>query len=458
MEPVAPTLDSLRARVRGTVLAPGDPEYAAECSGFNTALAHTPDAVVVVSSAEDVIECVRFARAQGLGVHVRGGGHGDVAISSGLLLSMRRFNGVRVDPGTEVASVGAGVRWGEVIARAAEHGLAPISGSSPTVGVVGFLLGGGLGPLSRSHGFGSDYLVGATLVTASGEKLEVNADEHADLLWALRGGKGGFGVVTEVRLRLVPLRTLYGGSLLFDTKDMETAFRAWVSWVEHAPPAVTTSVLFARFPAHDTLPPPLRGRRLLVLRFAFPDRADEGVRLAAPLRAAAPVYLDQLGEMPAASMAQIHNDPTEPLPASVRACMLTHVDQALADVLFSHLGPTQKTPFGIAELRQLGEATRRDVPGGSAVGGRESSFTFSCISTDPALFETSVPERGDALMRALAPWRSAHDNVNFLAPVRSADDLRRAWPPRTASRLAEIRRRYDPDGLFAVRHAEAGSR
>jgi FAD/FMN-containing dehydrogenase len=458
MERLTQALDSLRACVRGTVLAPGDAAYAAECSGFNTALVHTPDAVVVISSARDATECVRFARAQGLGVHVRGGGHGDVPISSGLLLSMRRLDGVRVDASTGIATVGAGVRWREVIARAAEHGLTPISGSSPTVGVVGFLLGGGLGPLSRSHGFGSDYLVGATVVTANGDQLEANADEHAELLWALRGGKGGFGVVTEIRLRLVPLRTLYGGSLLFDTPHMEAAFRAWVSWLEHAPPAVTTSVVLARFPSRDTLPPPLRGRRLLIVRFAFPGAADEGVRLAAPLRAAAPVYLDQLAEMPAASMAQIHNDPTEPLPASVRACMLTHVDRALADVLFSHLGPAQETPFGITELRQLGEATRRDVPGGSAVGGRESSFTFTSISTDPALFDTAVPERGDALMSALAPWRSAHDNVNFLSPVRSADDLRHAWPPATASRLAEIRRRYDPDGLFAVRHADDGVR
>jgi hypothetical protein len=434
--------------LRGVVLAPGDAEYAAECSGFNTALSHTPDAVVVVSSAEDAIECVRFAGARGLGVQVKGGGHGDVPISSGLLLSTRRLDGVQVDASTQVAVVGGGVRWGEVIARAAEHGLAPVSGSSPGVGVVGFLLGGGLGPLARSHGFGSDYLLGASVVTAGGELLEANADEHADLLWALRGGKGGFGIVTEVRLRLVPLRTLYGGSLLFDTPHMEAAFRAWVSWLSQAPAAVTTSVVIARFPAHDTLPPPLRGRRLLVVRFAFPGEASEGVRLAAPLRAFAPVYLDQLGEMPAAEMAHIHDDPTEPLPASLRAGMLTHVDQALADVLFSHLGPTQETPFAIAELRQLGEATHRDVPGGSAVGGRESSFTFSCISTDPALFGSSVPERGDALMRALAPWRSAHDNVNFLSPARSAHDLRRAWPPETAARLAEIRQRYDPNGLF----------
>jgi len=455
MERLRQGIEVLRARVRGDVLAPGDPEYALECSGFNTALTHTPEAVVVVTSVNDVIECVRFARDRGIGIHVKGGGHGDVPITSGVLISMRLLNAVRVDASARIATVGAGARWGEVIAPAAEHGLAPISGSSPHVGVVGLLLGGGLGPLARSHGFSSDYLIGATVVTASGEALEVNEDQHPDLLWALRGGKGGVGVVTEVRLRLVPLRTLYGGSIAFDTPHMESAFRGWVNWVAHAPPLVTTSVLLARFPPLDTLPPPLRGRRLLLLRFAFPGDAAEGARLAAPLRALAPVYLDQLAEMPAAEIARVHNDPSDPLPASVRGGMLTHVDPTLADVLFRHVGPSQETPFGITELRHLGQATERDVPTGSAVGGRESPFTLACIATNPALFDTEVPERGDALMRDLAPWLSSQPNVNFLAPVRSAEDLKNAWPSATASRLAEIQRRYDPDGIFAI-YARAG--
>lgn len=457
MERLTHSLESLRARVRGTVLSAHDAEYAAECGGFNTAIEHTPDAVAVVSSVGDVIECVRFAREQGLRVCVKGGGHGDVPISSGLLLSMRRLDGVRVDAGARIARVGAGVRWGEVIARAAEHGLAPISGSSPHVGVVGLLLGGGLGPLARSHGFCSDYLVGATVVTARGDVLEVNADEHADLLWALRGGKGGVGVVTEVRLRLVPLRTLYGGSLAFDTPHMETAFRTWVEWVGQASPHVTTSALLARFPPIDALPPALRGRRLLMLRFAFPGDAAEGARLAAPLRAAAPVYLDHVAEMPASDIARIHSDPSDPLPASVLGGMLSHVDGSLVDVLFRHVGPSQDTPFAISELRHLGEATRRDVPGGSAVGGREAPFTFACIATDAALFETVVPERSAALLNDLAPWRAPQPNVNFLAPVRSAEDLKSAWPAETAVRLGEIQRRYDPERVFAVYPAADGS-
>jgi hypothetical protein len=447
-------IDSLRTRVHGVTLTPHDADYGRECAGFNTALEHTPDVVVVVSSTADVVECVRFARAQGLEVHVRGGGHGDAPIRSGLLVSTRKLDGVRVERDAKLAVVGAGARWGAVSARASEHDLAPISGSSPTVGVVGLLLGGGLGPLARSHGFASDYVVGVTVVTANGDVLEANSEDHADLFWACRGGKVGFGIVTEVRLRLVPLSRLYAGSLVFDTPHMETAFRAWVSFTERASPDVTTSVVLARFPPHDTLPPPLRGRRVLVLRFAYPGDSAEGARLAAPLRAAAPIHLDQLAEMPAADIARIHNDPSDPLPSSVRSVMLNRIDQTLASVLFDHLGPDKDTPFGITELRHLGEATRRDVPDGSAVGGRESSFTFTCICTDPTLFQTAAQEKGAALMNDLAPWRSPHNNVNFLAPIRSPEDLANAWPAATFSRLTEIRRRYDPEGLFAVGHQQ----
>src|SRR5699024_5987064 len=120
-----------------------------------------------------------------------------------------------LDAGSRVATIGAGVRWGAVVALGAEAGLAPITGSSTNVGVVGYLLGGGLGPLSRSHGFSSDFLRGATVVLASGEVVHASETENPDLLWALRGGKGGFGVVTSVEVELVPLPDLYAGALVF---------------------------------------------------------------------------------------------------------------------------------------------------------------------------------------------------------------------------------------------------
>ena len=369
--------------------------------------------------------------------------------TSGVLIATRRMNGVSIDAEARTATIGAGAQWGAVIAAAAEHGLAPITGSSPGVGAVGYLLGGGLGPLSRSHGFSSDYLVGFTVVTGSGELVEASAEQHPDLFWALRGGKDGLGVVTEVRVRLVELSALYAGSLFFDTADIETALRAWVDWTTTADPLVTTSVAIIRFPPLDVVPDPLRGRHLLSLRFAYPGSIDDGDALAAPLRSAAPVYLDALGELPASQVARIHNDPTDPTPGWVNAMLLSHIDQGFASALLDHVGAGVDSPFVATEVRHLGEATRRDVPGGSAVGGRSAAFTLGFIGVDPAQFETVLPEQADRINQALRPWIAAETNINFAGKLRSAQHYASAWPVDTFARLADVRRRYDPDGVLA---------
>jgi FAD/FMN-containing dehydrogenase len=216
----------LASRVSGPVLTPADGGFAEEVSGQNLAFSHTPEVAVGATSADDVAEAVKFADANGLHVSVLATGHGSHAVvSSGMLITTRRLDRVTVDAQARLATIGAGARWGAVVAAAAQHGLAPITGSSTNVGVVGYLLGGGLGPLSRSHGFSSDYLRSVTIVTADGET--VVADD-GDLFWALRGGKGGFGVVTEVVLGLVPIDHLYAGALVFEEQHIETVLRAWV--------------------------------------------------------------------------------------------------------------------------------------------------------------------------------------------------------------------------------------
>ncbi len=162
------------------------------------------------------------------------------------------------------------MRWKAVIDAADAFGLAPITGSSTNVGVVGYLLGGGLGPLGRSHGFSSDYVRGFTLVTPTGEIVEVGPDQHADLFWALRGGKLGLGIVTSVRVELVPMPELYAGSLAFQGDDIEPAYRAWVAFTATAPDDVTTSAALMHFPPLPFIPEVFRGKDILMLRFARP--------------------------------------------------------------------------------------------------------------------------------------------------------------------------------------------
>jgi FAD/FMN-containing dehydrogenase len=429
-----------------TLARPDDPSYASATAGFNTAVTHTPDVVAEVGSTDDAVEAIDYARAQGLPVSVQATGHGAHApVSEGVLVTTGALEEIKVFD--RFARLGAGTRWGAVVSAAAEQGLFPITGSAATVGTAGLLLGGGLGPFARSHGFCSDYLIGATVVTGRGDVVDAGDPTHADLLWALRGGKYGLGLVTELRVRLVPLPRFYAGALFFAEDDIEAALRGWIDWTAGADPRVTTSAAIVRFPPFDAVPAPFRGRRLLALRFAFPGVGDEATALAAPLRAVAPIYLDALGEMPSTDVARIHSDPTEPGPSWVQGMLLDAADQDLATAVLDRAGDS---PFIAVELRHLGEATRRDVEGGSAVGGRAAAFSLGVVGVDPRQFETELPEAAERLTVSVDRWLSSENNVNLMGLPATTERLAACWPGDVRKRLDDVRRTYDPDGLFAV--------
>ena len=171
------SLDDLRAAAPGAVLIPGDPGFDAECSGFNLAVVQHPDVVVAATSVADVVTAVKYAAQEGLSVRVQATGHGaGTAAEGGMLVTTSRMTGVSIDPEQRTATVSAGTRWGDVIEAAAPHGLAPLNGSSAGVGVVGYTLGGGMGPMGRTFGFAADHVRRLQLVVADGTVLEVDAD------------------------------------------------------------------------------------------------------------------------------------------------------------------------------------------------------------------------------------------------------------------------------------------
>jgi FAD/FMN-containing dehydrogenase len=439
-------MTALADRMRGPVLVPIDAGFAPELSAFNLAIVHMPALVAGVLDEADVVAAVHYARAERMPIAVQGAGHGAYhPIRHGLAITTKRIDHVRIDPVARIATIGAGAQWSAVVAAAAEHGLAPIAGSAPTVGVVGFLLGGGLGPLARSHGFGSDYLAGARVVTGTGEAIDT--DDHPDLLWLLRGGKYVPGVITEVRVRLVPLPSLYAGSLVF--ADVDGALRGWLAWTPTADPRVTTSVAIGKNPDLPEVPEVIRGAFTLTLRFAFPGDPIEGERLARPLRALAPIVLDRLAEMPAADVATISNDPTKPVVVWTSGHMATRADDTLASIVLAHFAEVAHAPFVGFEMRHLGAATERDVPGGSAVGGRANQFAFGVVGVDHAKFAEEMPAAAESFYNAAAAYIAAEPNINFLGPPHTPEHHAIAWSAETRTRLDEIRRRYDPDQLLA---------
>lgn len=447
---------ALRDRVSGRVLARGDlpdggPTAAEAVAAHSTLVAHDPDVAVLAETEADVVEAVRFAAHHGLRVRSHATGHGESSpITDGVVLGTSGLAGVEVDPASRVARIGAGTRWNAVVDAAAEHGLAPVTGSSTSVGVVGYTLGGGYGPLTRSHGLTSDRVRGFRVVLADGSVVEAGPDTEPDLFWALRGGKGGLGVVTRLDLALVPLRTLYAGSLTFDAPHVEDVLRGWAAWTATAPDDVTTSVAVLALPDLPFVPEHLRGRTVLALRFAYPGDPAEGERLAAPLRALAPALADTVGELPVTAVATIHADPEDAGPSWVYGAGLREVDGDFLDRFLAELGPGSGSPFVAAELRHVGGAGARDVEGGSAAGGRTAGFLLSLVGVNPPRLPDMVAAAA-SFAQWSQPWAATETNINFLPGPWTDDALARAWSPETAARLASVRAAYDPTGLFAWR-------
>jgi FAD/FMN-containing dehydrogenase len=245
---------------------------------------------VVAESAADVIQAIGYARAHEMRIAPQGTGHGAAPLEpldGAMLLRTTPMRQVDIDPATHTARVEAGALWQDVVGPAAEHGLAGLAGSSPNVGVTGYILGGGLGWLARRYGLAANSVTAVELVTPGGDLVRADAGHDPDLLWAVRGG-GGIGVVTALEMQLYPVRELYAGDLFFPIQRAAEVLHAWREWTATAPDDVTSMVHILRVPPLPELPEPLRGRAFAMFEAAYLGDAGTGAELIQPLRRLGP--------------------------------------------------------------------------------------------------------------------------------------------------------------------------
>ncbi|WP_405769434.1 FAD-binding oxidoreductase [Actinacidiphila glaucinigra] len=446
----------LASLVSGPVLLPGDEGYDAECRIYNLNVPLEPALVVGAVDAADVRAAIRFAARQGRPVTVKTTGHQQVRPArGGVLVSTRRMKGIAVDAGRGCARVEAGVIWQEVIDRAAEVGLAPVSGSAPLVGVAGYTLGGGLSPvLGRSRGYAADHVRSLDVVTADGELRHVTAGSDPELFWSLLGGKGNFGVVTALEFDLFPLTCFYGGGIHFPGEHLADVLHTWRTWQADMPEEMSSSLAVQRLPPLPELPEPLRGAFVVHVRFAFLGPVAEGERLIGPLRAAAPVLVDTVGEMPYTAMGAIHMDPPAPMPYYDRTTMLRAFPAEAADKLIELLGPGSGSSLASVEIRMLGGALDREPAVPNAVSTRGLPFVlfgFGVGAPDQAGFLTGEL---DALMHAMEPWADRRRMVNFLSTQEATDPerLSEVYGAERHRRLTAAKKTYDPTNMFRVNH------
>ncbi len=361
----------------------------------------------------------------------------------------------------------AGVLAAELGAAAQEHGLCSLPGSSPDVGVVGYTLGGGLSWLGRAHGFACNRVLAIELVTAAGEIRRVDAEHDPDLFWALRGGGGGYALVTALHLELLPVAELFAGALVFPAEVGADAIRAYRDWAAGVPETVTSVVRFLRPPPLPDVPEPLRDRPLLTIGAAFIGSREEGEELIAPLRAlgggggrgggdkggddGGVLIMDTFAQIPAEALSRIHMDPEHPVPALSHHSVLRELPDAAIDAFVAAAGPEAGSPLLLAELRHAAGALARAPQGAGALAKLDAAYVMLGVGVPmtPALGE-AIGRNLDELCDALAPWSGDGGYFNF---AERPCDIDAILPAETCARLREVKDRWDPDGIVRANHA-----
>jgi FAD/FMN-containing dehydrogenase len=430
---------------------PGQPGWDEARRAWNLSVDQRPAAVALPETVDDVVAAVDHARASGLRVAVQGTGHGagSTSLDGTLLVNTVRLTGVEVDAAARVARVAAGAVWRDVVEAAAPYGLTPLHGSAPDVGVVGYSLGGGIGWLARKHGLAASSILSAEIVVADGEVVRTGPETDPGLFWAIRGGGGSFGVVTELELALYPVAEAYAGWLAWPIERAVEVLGRWAEWTKDAPEEVTSVGRLLQIPPAPEVAAPLRGRRLVVVEAAFLGDEHAGRELLAPLRALGP-ELDTFAVVPARDLAELHRDPPGPAPGRGEGWLLDGFDPAVAAAVVEAAAMDGTSPLFSLEVRHLGGALGRPDPNGGVLSHLEAPYAmYSLGIASSRTARAAIDERLAVVRDATDPWLSRRRYYNFAE--RDVDPVS-FYAHGDYGRLSAIREQVDPDALFRAKH------
>ena len=437
----------LQVRLTGDLVMASDSAYEDARRLHNISLDQRPDVIVRARDAADVVRAVTFARERGLAVGVRSGGHsmGGHGLAEGAIaIDLSALNRISIDPATAIARLGPGVTSGQLGPVAHEHGLALSTGDVATVGLGGLVTGGGIGYMVRKYGLTIDHLISAEVITADGRMVVASAEENPDLFWAVRGGGGNFGIVTGFEFRLQPAGTVLGGALVLPpTREV---IRAYLDYAVDAPDALTTIGAVVHVPPAPFVPEEAHGALAFAVFLVFAGDLEEGEKAVAPLRAIARPLADTVGPMPYHGIFEYTAEAENPAHIGIRSMFTNEVPDALIDAMIEQTERANSL-MHMLQVRPLGGAMARVPKDATAFAHRDKRFLVSVINEwlDPAENDRQSAWVDEA-------WTAVRDHadgayVNFLAD-EGADRVRDAYPAETYARLAEVKRRYDPENVF----------
>jgi FAD/FMN-containing dehydrogenase len=437
-------LRAFRANFSGETLRAGDADYDAARQVWNGMIDRRPALIARCAGPNDVVRAINLARAEGLPVAVRGGGHNAAGLAvadGGLVIDLSPMRSVVVDPVAQTARAGGGATWSDFDRATQAHGLATTGGAISTTGIAGLTLGGGLGWLMRSYGLACDNLIAAEVVTADGRVLNASADENADLFWGLRGGGGNFGIVTAFTYRLHPVGTMLGGMLVHSATRADDVLRNYREVTIGAPDGLTT------FAALMTSPD---GAPIVAVLPSWNGPLAEGEAAVRPLREFGPPLADQVGPIAYTDLQAMLDEGFPPgLQVYWRSDFLTGLSDEAIAVIVEHFDRIT-SPLSAIIIEQLGGAVARVGADDTAFDHRGADYNLAIVGrwTDPTEADRHVAwVRG--LAAALRPFaRGVY--VNYLGVGDDAARVRAAYRPATFDRLAAVKAAYDPTNLFRL--------
>jgi FAD/FMN-containing dehydrogenase len=441
-------LDQLDGRVTGSVLAPDHPDYDAARAVHNGLVDRKPALIVRARSAQDVVAALDFARSGGFEVSVRGGGHnvaGRAVTDGGVMIDLAEMKNITVVPEQGTATAQGGVTWNELNEAAAGHGLAVTGGAVSTTGIAGYTLGGGLGWLMGKYGLACDNVEAVELVTAAGDVLKVDADSYPDLLWALRGGGGNFGVATSFTYRLHPLSMVTGGLIAHPIDAAPDLLRFYRDAVAKVSDDLTVFAGLVHAPDGS-------GAKLAALVVCHAGDPDTAAQELDPFLSFGSPVMTQVGPMPYPQMNTLLDAgyPTGSLNYWLSS-FTRGLPDALIDVVLERFASVPSTMTAIL-FEHFHGAVTRVAPTDTAVPHREPGWNLLIPSvwTDPAATDANIRWTRKT-HTALSPHLAARRWLNYLGDDQANDAVQAAYGPNY-DRLREIKRRYDPANVFHHNH------
>lgn len=443
--------EELKSKLKGTVTLPGDSGYDSARVIWNAMIDRHPAVMVHCASADDVPHALKFAQAHGLEVSIRGGGHniaGSAVCEGGLMIDFSAMKNVRVDAGKQRAYAEPGVTLADFDQAVQKHGLATPVGINSTTGISGLTLGGGFGWLTRKYGLTIDNLVSADIVTVDGKKRRVDANQNADLFWAIQGGGGNFGVVTQYEFKLHSVGPqVMAGLIVFPLAEAKQVLQKYRAFVATAPEELNVWVVLRQAPPLPFLPAEVHGKDVIVLPMFYVGDLAEGEKLIAPLRGFGNPYGEHIGAMPYVEWQKAFDPLLTPGARNYwKSHNLTELGDDTLDVVIEY---AKKLPSSQSEvfLALISGAANRVPAEAMAYASRDTKFVMNVHARwDEAAQDQTCIDWARAFFQAAKPYASAGAYVNFMT-ADETDRVAAAYGANYA-RLASIKKKYDPGNVF----------